>query len=77
MAVSPKVMEIMSIIVKPLDAILPESYTSEGLRIIAGVTYLGSNDKAKREFGYDPRPVSEDQAATVRHEMSLLGMNQS
>lgn len=77
MAVSPKVMEVMSVLVGPFDAILPESYTSEGLRIIAGVTYLGDNSKAKRELGYDPRPMSEGWVETVKHEMSLLGMNQS
>ena len=75
MAVSPKLMEVMSVLVKPFDAILPESYTSEGLRITAGVTYLGDNSKAKRELGYDPRPLKDGWAETVRHEMSLLGLN--
>jgi nucleoside-diphosphate-sugar epimerase len=77
MPVSPKLMKAMSVLVKPLDAIMPESYTSEGIRVIAGTTYLGKNSKAKRELGYDPRPVSEGWTDTVRHEMSLLGMNQS
>ena len=74
MAGSPKMMKMMSVLVKPFDAIMPESYTSEGLRIIAGVTYLGDNSKAKRELGYDPRPMSEGWAETIRHEMKLLGM---
>jgi hypothetical protein len=72
MAVSPKLLKAMSVLVKPFDAILPESYTSEGLRITAGVTYLGNNNKAKRELGYSPRPVSEGWAETIRHEMSIL-----
>jgi len=72
MAVSPKLMKAMSVLVKPLDAILPESYTSEALRIAAGVTYLGDNSKARRELGYDPRPVSEGWAETIRHEMALM-----
>jgi nucleoside-diphosphate-sugar epimerase len=75
MAVSPKLMEIMSVLVKPFDAILPESYTSEGLRITAGVTYLGNNGKAKRELGYDPRPIKDGWTETIKHEMSLLGLN--
>jgi len=73
-AVAPGVMKIMSILVKPLDAWLPDEYTSEGLRIIAGVTYIGNNRKAKHELGYNPRPVSEGWTETVRHEMKLLGM---
>jgi len=75
MAVSPKLMKALSVLVKPMDAILPESYTSEGLRIIAGVTYIGDNSKAKRELGYNPRPVSDGWIETIKHEMSLLGMN--
>jgi hypothetical protein len=67
-------MKIMSILVKPLDAWLPDEYTSEGLRVIAGVTYIGNNSKAKRELGYNPRPVSEGWTETVQHEMKLLGM---
>jgi len=75
MPVPPGMMKVMSILVKPLDAWLPDEYTSEGLRIIAGVTYIGDNSKARRELGYNPRPVSEGWVETVRHEMKLLGMN--
>ncbi len=53
---------------------LPETYTSEGLRVIAGVTYIGDNSKAKRELGYNPRPFRQGWEETLRHEMSLLGM---
>ena len=52
MAAAPGLMKIMSVLVKPLDAFMPESYTSEGLRIVAGVTYWGDNSKAKRELGW-------------------------
>jgi nucleoside-diphosphate-sugar epimerase len=44
------------------------------LRIIAGVTYIGSNKKAKRELGYNPRPLKEGLTETLKHEMKLLGM---
>lgn len=77
MAVSPKLLKAMSVLVKPFDEILPESYTSEGLRITAGVTYLGNNNKAKLELGYTPRPVSEGWTETIRHEMSVLSMKKS
>ncbi len=53
---------------------LPEAYTREGLRGIAGVTYTGDNSKARRDLGYTPRPLKEGLAETLRHEMNLLGM---
>ncbi|HXD09227.1 MAG TPA: NAD-dependent epimerase/dehydratase family protein [Anaerolineales bacterium] len=70
-----QVLQLFSILVKPFDSLMPESYTSEGLRVVAGATYLGDNSKARRELGYDPRPVSEGWVETVRHEMKLLGIS--
>ncbi len=52
---------------------LPAEYTPEGLRVIAGPTYIGSNAKARRELGYDPRPLEVGWAETVRHEMATMG----
>jgi nucleoside-diphosphate-sugar epimerase len=52
---------------------LPETYTAEGLREVAGVTYLGDNGKARRELGYEPRGLREGLEETLRHEMGLLG----
>jgi nucleoside-diphosphate-sugar epimerase len=43
---------------------LPDAYTSEGLRVSAGVTYLGSNAKARRELGYMPRHPARRNVAT-------------
>ncbi|HNH27167.1 MAG TPA: hypothetical protein PLR93_09120, partial [Anaerolineales bacterium] len=63
----------MSVLVKPFDALMPDSYTSEGLRVISGVTYIGDNSKAKRELGYNPRPVSEGWVETVKYEKQLSG----
>jgi nucleoside-diphosphate-sugar epimerase len=60
--------------VKPFDSFLPEIYTSEGMRILAGVTYWGDNRKARRFLGYNPRPMRQGLESTLRHEMSLLGM---
>ena len=53
---------------------LPDTYTAEGLRVVAGVTYLGSNEKAKRELGFAPRSLEDGLAETLDHEMQLLGM---
>ena len=74
MVAPPQLMKIMSVLARPFDKVLPPSYTSEGLRVIAGVTYMGDNSKARRELGYNPRPFREGWAETVRHEMKLLGM---
>lgn len=72
MTVPYQMMKAMSVLVTPLDSILPDTYTSEGLRVVGGVTYLGDSSKAKRELGYSPRPVSEGWVETVKHEMNLM-----
>ena len=74
MVVSYKVIQAFSVIVRPLDRFLPEIFTSEGLRVVAGATYWGDNRKARRELGYDPRPFRAGWEETLRHEMKLLGM---
>ena len=51
---------------------LPAAYTSEGLRVSAGVTYLGDNSKAKRELGFDPRPLAEGWRETLLYELREL-----
>jgi nucleoside-diphosphate-sugar epimerase len=70
-----QVMGAMSVLVKPFESLLPEIYSSEGLRVLAGVTYWGDNSKAKRELGFNPRPIREGWTETVKYEMQLLGMS--
>jgi dihydroflavonol-4-reductase len=65
---------LMSTLVRPLDGVMSPTYTSEGLRVIAGVTYLGDNTKARRELGYTPRPFRAGWEEILHHEMGLLGM---
>ena len=76
MAVPAGMIRVMSAMMYVFDKFIPvpESYTGEGLRVIAGVTYIGTNSKAKHELGYDPRPLKEGLAETLKHEMKLLGM---
>ena len=76
MAVPAGMIRAMSAMMYLFDKFIPvpESYTGEGLRIIAGATYIGSNAKAKRELGYNPRPLKEGLEITLKHEMKLLGM---
>src|SRR5262249_17398977 len=45
---------------------LPEQYTREYLRVNAGVTYMGDNAKARRDLGYDPRPLREGLEETLK-----------
>lgn len=53
---------------------LPASLSGETLRVMAGVTYLGSSDKARRELGFAPRPLAEGLRHLIEHEMRMLGM---
>jgi nucleoside-diphosphate-sugar epimerase len=49
---------------------VPYNYTGEWLRVTAGVTYLGDNSKARRELGYDPRPLEDGLRETLAWEMA-------
>jgi dihydroflavonol-4-reductase len=51
---------------------LPDMYRSEALRVQAGVTYLGNNAKAKKELGYQPRPLSVGLHETLDYERQQL-----
>jgi nucleoside-diphosphate-sugar epimerase len=74
--VGPGVLRTMAAIMAVVEqgVPLPPDYTSEGLRIVAGVTYVGSNARARAELGWRPRPLREGLMETLRHEMALLGM---
>jgi len=54
---------------------LPPSYSPESLRVLAGVTYIGSSARAREELGWRARPLREGLMETLRHEMRLLGMS--
>ncbi len=53
---------------------LPATYRAESLRVAAGVTYLGSDAKARRDLGFDPRPLATGLAETLRAEAERLGV---
>ena len=53
---------------------LPELYSAEGIRSSAGVSYLGTNEKARRELGYAPRTLEQGLPETLEYEMQQLGM---
>jgi nucleoside-diphosphate-sugar epimerase len=52
---------------------LPPAFQPEALRVLAGTTYFGANDKAVRELGFTARPLEEGLAQTLEHELRLLG----
>lgn len=66
---------MMSFVEKGLP--VPDSYSSEYLRVSAGVTYIGDNTKARRELGWSPRPLAEGLAETLQNEMSTLGLDKA
>ena len=72
----PAVMKAASALMGVVGAVvtLPPEYTAEGLRVLAGVTYFGSNAKARRELGYEPRSLEEGLRETLAVEMRQLGM---
>jgi nucleoside-diphosphate-sugar epimerase len=47
---------------------LPDGFSAEYLRVAAGVTYLGSSDRARRELGLQMRPLAEGLRETLSHE---------
>jgi nucleoside-diphosphate-sugar epimerase len=56
---------------------LPPEYTGEGLRVLAGVTYLGSSTLARKELGWRARPLRDGLMETLRHEVQAAGMTPS
>jgi len=72
----PMVLKGAALAMKAIDPIvrLPPSYAPESLRVLAGVTYLGSSARARAELGWHARPLRDGLTDTLRHEMRLLGM---
>jgi nucleoside-diphosphate-sugar epimerase len=72
----PLLLKAMSVFMGVLERVLPlpALYTAEGLRVSAGITYIGDNAKARRELGYSPRSLEAGLRETLEHEMRLLGM---
>ena len=75
--ISPAMMKAIAGLMRAVEKVvpIPATYSAEYLRVGAGVTYIGDNAKARRELGYNPRPLEEGLAETLRHEMALLGMS--
>lgn len=76
MTASPSMLKAMSGLMSVVEKIVPvpDNYSSEYLRVSAGVTYIGSNAKAKQDLGWEPRPLREGLVETMQWEMKQLGM---
>ena len=72
----PRVVRGAAHFMKPFDWLvpLPSRLTPESLRVIGGVTYIGSNERARRELGWTPRPLREGLTQTLRQEMAHMGL---
>lgn len=73
---SPRVLRAMAGFMGGIGKLLPlpAAYQRESLRVAAGVTYLGDNAKARRELGYQPRPLAEGWPETVLATIEKLGL---
>jgi nucleoside-diphosphate-sugar epimerase len=69
MKVSARLMEQVERFVK-----LPAFFRAETMRSAAGVTYLGTSNRARRELGFNPRPIREGLRVTMLWEMQQMGI---
>lgn len=71
----PTVARLSSWLMRPVNALgvpLPATYHPETLRVAAGTTYFARDDKARRELGWEPRPLREGLEITLRAELDAL-----
>lgn len=70
----PVVLKTMAAIMRVVGSVVkvPEIYTYEGLRTIAGTTYIGRSDKAAEYLGFAPRPLATGLIDTLQYEQGLV-----
>lgn len=70
---SPRVLRAAAAVAELIERVvpLPETIAAETLRVAAGVTYLATSEKAKRELGFTARPLSQGLRETLEHELPL------
>jgi nucleoside-diphosphate-sugar epimerase len=71
----PSALAAMARVTGVLERVLPipPSYRSETLRSVAGTTFTATSAKARRELGWDARPLDEGLRETLEHEISRIG----
>eukprot|EP00271_Cylindrocystis_brebissonii_P005882 TRINITY_DN1824_c0_g2_i1.p1 TRINITY_DN1824_c0_g2~~TRINITY_DN1824_c0_g2_i1.p1 ORF type:complete len:356 (+),score=59.05 TRINITY_DN1824_c0_g2_i1:466-1533(+) len=72
----PPLMLAISGVLTPVSALmdLPPANHPEMVRAVAGVTYLGTNEKAVEELGYAPRPINIGLRQYLEYEVKMQGM---
>jgi dihydroflavonol-4-reductase len=70
----PVIARIASTFLRPVAAVLPlpQTYHPETLRIAAGVTYWADDSRARRDLGWNPRPLRIGLAETLAAERTAL-----
>jgi nucleoside-diphosphate-sugar epimerase len=70
----PVLARVSALVMKPLAALVrvPQMYHPETLRVAAGTTYWASDAKARREIGWDPRPLRDGLTETLRAEQAAM-----
>lgn len=73
---SPEAMKVGATIMGLLENLvsLPPTFSSEALRVTAGVTYLGDSTKAREELGFNTRSLQEGLKETLDELQQRLGM---
>jgi nucleoside-diphosphate-sugar epimerase len=76
MMAAPWMLKSMAAVMGVVERVVPvpANYTGEYLRENAGTSYIGDPSKARRELGWEARPLEEGLPETMRHEMAALGM---
>jgi nucleoside-diphosphate-sugar epimerase len=75
-AVPPGVLRGAARLARAIETVLPlpVGLSSETLAVLGGTTYLGADDKARRELGFAPRTLADGLRHLVEHEMRQLGL---
>lgn len=73
---APALLKVSAAIMGAVNSVVrvPQTFHPEILRGAAGVTYLGSNEKAKRELGFTLHDWEDGMRETLEYEMRQLGM---
>ena len=71
---SPGIMKAAARLLSLVEKVVPltGAYSAEGIRTLAGVTYFGSNEKARRDLGLTMRPLADGLRETAHYEMDRL-----
>jgi nucleoside-diphosphate-sugar epimerase len=77
MVVPPQVLKGGAAVLGALEGLpfwpgMPAESTAEYLRVAAGVTYWGSNAKARSALGFEPRPLDEGLRQVLAEELRRL-----